>query len=163
MLDYPRSFCGFVFFGGSNVIFFLTLLFGANQRWVGCLRWLVSAGGGRWFSFCQARKYERNSFIDRLFIKGGLQGAWNKRCVELKSWKKSLNPSPLFHTPSTGLISVKRDFFSHNQNKALEDEFLQNGHFPLHRWRNSILYYMNMFHPSMFHPAIPCCFKIDAS
>ena len=63
----------------------------------------------------------------------------------LLSWKPSLKPVPLFHTPSNKAISILQlaicVLFLPQSNKALEDDFLQNGHFPLHRWGNSIVYW----------------------
>ena len=66
-----------------------------------------------------------------------------------------MKPIPLFHTPSAGYF-YQQILFLRQSNKALEDEFLQNGNFPLHRWRNIIVY---EHVPSMFHPAIPMPFS----
>ena len=62
-----------------------------------------------------------------------------KVCWVEKLKKIIESKSLVSHTFNWAYFCQKRLFLPQSK-KALEDEFLQNGHFPLHRWRNSILY-----------------------
>ena len=105
--------------------------------------------------FMRPKRYKKASDSIKTTVKpnyssGGLQGAFQKVClVENCLW----NQFPCF-THLQLAISIKLKHFLRQSNKALEDEFLQSVHFPLHRWRNIIIIYEHV--PSMFHPAIPC-------